>query len=124
MRSSRHLRNKPHPSKINKIPVSVYIKPPRLWPNYNTFEQADAEATSNLRDYVFATTDQTTQYQKLLLENEFAYENLKTATLIEQSQRVINDENDLNEIENACVKVKKKAKIKKTESGYSSGLET
>ena len=67
-------------------------------PNYDTIEQADVEATSKLRDYAFATTDQTAQHQKLLLENEIAYENLKTATLIEQSQRAIDHENGVNKI--------------------------
>ena len=98
MRSSRRLRNKPRPSKINDIPVSVYTKPPHLSPNYDTIEQADVEAASKLSDYAFATMDQTAQHQKLLLENEIAYENLKTATLIEQSQRAIDHENDINEI--------------------------
>ena len=51
------------------------------------------ETASKLRDYAFATTDQTAQQQKQLLENEIAYENLKTATLIGHSQRAIDHEN-------------------------------
>ena len=57
------------------IPVSVYNKRPRLSLNYDTIKQVDVEAASKLRDYAFAMTDQTAQHQKLLLENEIAYEN-------------------------------------------------
>ena len=99
MRSSCHLRNKPRPYTLNnQIPISVYNKSHRLLHIYNTIEQAEVEATLKLRDYAFAKMDQTTPQQKQLLEKEIAYEILKTATLIEQSQRAIDHENDVNEI--------------------------
>ena len=94
MRSSRRLRNKPRPSNFNnQVPVSVYNKPPCLSRNYDTIEQAEVEATTKLCDYAFAMTHQAAQQQKQILENEIAYENLKTTTLIERSQLAIDHEN-------------------------------
>ena len=38
------------------------------------------------------------EQQKLLLENEIAFEDIKTATLIKKTQRAIDHENEINEI--------------------------
>ena len=112
-RSSRHLRNIPHPSISIKILVYNYRPPPRMLPEFDTIQQADVEAELKLRDFAFATTDQTAQHQKLFLEDEIEYENIKTATLIEQNQRKLEHENDLNEIENTRIKAEKETNMKK-----------
>ena len=60
-----------------------------------------------------ATKNQDAQRQKLLLEDEIEYEKIKTATLIEQTQRTLDHENDLLEIENARIKAENEAIILK-----------
>ena len=99
LRSTRSFRNKPRTFDRNKrIPKSIYNKPPRPIRNYDTVEQAEVEVSSKLRDFALATSDQTAEQQKLLLENEIAFEDIKTATLIEKTQRAIDHENEINKI--------------------------
>ena len=67
-------------------------------------EQADVETASKLHDIAFATTDQNAQRQKLIIEDEIDYEKIKTDTLIEQTQRNLDHDDEIVEIENARLK--------------------
>ena len=101
-RSARHSINKPRLSNTLQKPVSNYRPHPRLLPDFDTIQQADVEAASKLCDIAFATTDQAAQRQKLFSEDEIEYEK-KNVTLIEQTQRTLDHENDLSKIENAHI---------------------
>ena len=90
--------------------------------DFDTIQQADVEAASKLRDIAFATTDQTTQRQKLFLEDEIKYEKIKTAAFIEQTQRTLDHENDLRKIENARIKAKKYTNMDKCKADIAAEL--
>ena len=51
-----------------------------------------------LRDYQIATSNQNAQRQQRQLENEIAYENLKTATLIEKCKVEVDAELKLQSV--------------------------
>ena len=72
-------------------------------------EQTDVEIASKLHDVAFATTYQNTQRQKLLIEDEIEYEKIRADTLIKQTQRKLDHENELIEIENTCMKAETEA---------------
>ena len=76
-------------------------------------QQLDVETASKLCDIAFATTDQNSQSQKLLIEDEIEYEKSKTDTLIEQNQRKLCNEKELIELENTRVKAENEAVLLK-----------
>ena len=67
-----------------------------------------------LRDYQLTTTDKNTEKRKRQLENQIAFENVKTAMLIEKRKAVVDTELKLEsarhklELSNKCIEIETK----------------
>ena len=77
---------------MSRVYARRYSKTLRSSHSYRSVEHAEAERVSMLHDYQIATSNQNAQRQQRQLENEIAYQNLKTAMLIEKRKAEVDAE--------------------------------
>ena len=101
----------------SRVYARKYSKTLRSSHSYRSVENAEAERVSILRDYQIATSNQNAQRQQRQLENEIAYENLKTAALIEKRKAEVDVKLKLQsakrklELSNKCVEIETNRRI-------------